>query len=775
MVKKKDSRWIQKATASIKKRKTAGKCTPITKPGCTGRAKALALTFKKIARNRKKEDGGFLMDEFNNLPEYGNGDYLPQRIPSLGLDTSMDTTSLADTTGVQAKNELLSKNAGAGLSAVPWASIGNTAADLASPFFTPDEINSKDYEVDINEGAAAGKGALKGAGTGAAIGSVIPGIGTAVGAGVGALVGGVGSFFGAKKKENVMSEEMEEKFTTDVANKNRGNRLTSLQPQPSYMPVAAKGGFISYKGQSHDGDRGGIPVDQQGNPTFITNSEPVALTEDGEVTWFSPDEGAYVFSDKLGFAKPAQKLVDKYKLDEKNIDDPYMQTAVDKQFENLKVSQENKRMQSKKRKTVPIKQDGGDLIKLQYGTDEEGIPGIRNINSNYIPQYTDSLQGTNAPTGQISSYMPSLMGYDPQNLTAANYTDLNPSLSRFGKQYLETPSGAEGRRSYSDWQDEVSYNKGAGYTAVDYDTGQRMNLADNIDQSGRSPLLRGATDAMPGRIHESIAPARIEGARGGQVKDIYSMAIDSSGKLNPLYDNAEPSTALHKMQNPADYTVAMSNTPGEEGNYNPMLSPLGHGLSAIGSIADYYAMKKAKPEELSLPRVGAERVSYARQRLANRQRANEARALGTRTARNMGLSGATAAANIGATGLNVNQQLGQQNILSYENEANKNAMLRQQAGMTNAQIAMQEGLYNNRLQNAYRAQMAQMNPFGQLARTGAGYFKDNAAYQRGWDTLQMLSPNAEISQEPGTNWLDKVLGETRSVNFRGEPLKYTTK
>ena len=45
--------WIQKATASIKRRGTKGKCTPITKPGCTGRAKALALTFKKIGRDRK--------------------------------------------------------------------------------------------------------------------------------------------------------------------------------------------------------------------------------------------------------------------------------------------------------------------------------------------------------------------------------------------------------------------------------------------------------------------------------------------------------------------------------------------------------------------------------------------------------------------------------------------------------------------------------------------------------------------------------------------------
>ena len=48
-----NGKWIQKATASIKKRGTEGKCTPITKPGCTGKAKALAKTFKKIAARRK--------------------------------------------------------------------------------------------------------------------------------------------------------------------------------------------------------------------------------------------------------------------------------------------------------------------------------------------------------------------------------------------------------------------------------------------------------------------------------------------------------------------------------------------------------------------------------------------------------------------------------------------------------------------------------------------------------------------------------------------------
>ena len=45
--------WIQDVNKSVKSRGTKGKCTPITKKGCTGRAKALAKTFKKMAKKRK--------------------------------------------------------------------------------------------------------------------------------------------------------------------------------------------------------------------------------------------------------------------------------------------------------------------------------------------------------------------------------------------------------------------------------------------------------------------------------------------------------------------------------------------------------------------------------------------------------------------------------------------------------------------------------------------------------------------------------------------------
>tara|TARA_Y100000310_G_scaffold185382_1_gene185471 strand:+ start:210 stop:497 length:288 start_codon:yes stop_codon:yes gene_type:complete len=49
-----NGKWIQKVNKSIEERGTEGKCTPITKKGCTGKAKVLAKTFKRIAAKNKK-------------------------------------------------------------------------------------------------------------------------------------------------------------------------------------------------------------------------------------------------------------------------------------------------------------------------------------------------------------------------------------------------------------------------------------------------------------------------------------------------------------------------------------------------------------------------------------------------------------------------------------------------------------------------------------------------------------------------------------------------
>ena len=48
---KKSKNWIQKAVNP----KHEGYCTPMTKKTCTGRRKALAMTFKRMARAKKND------------------------------------------------------------------------------------------------------------------------------------------------------------------------------------------------------------------------------------------------------------------------------------------------------------------------------------------------------------------------------------------------------------------------------------------------------------------------------------------------------------------------------------------------------------------------------------------------------------------------------------------------------------------------------------------------------------------------------------------------
>lgn len=51
-----NGKWIQKAINP----KHKGYCTPMTKATCTPKRKALAMTLKKMAKSRKKEEGGYV-------------------------------------------------------------------------------------------------------------------------------------------------------------------------------------------------------------------------------------------------------------------------------------------------------------------------------------------------------------------------------------------------------------------------------------------------------------------------------------------------------------------------------------------------------------------------------------------------------------------------------------------------------------------------------------------------------------------------------------------
>ena len=145
---------------------------------------------------------------------------------------------------------------------------------------------------------------------------VATGAGASVGAGM--MAGGVTGMIGDRQ-----SRSMEKEQEKDVERMRQFSNLQSgFQDETiPYAPSFAYGGVMDYNvGQTHEGPDGGIPVDSSGVPSAVSQREPVALTEEGEISWKTPDGEVYIFSDRLkapkskkSFAEEAKKITNKYK------------------------------------------------------------------------------------------------------------------------------------------------------------------------------------------------------------------------------------------------------------------------------------------------------------------------------------------------------------------------------------------------------------------------------------------------------------------------------
>jgi len=184
--------------------------------------------------------------------------------------------------------------------------------------FTPDEVL---YIKELGWG-----GTLSGAGTGAAagasVGSIFGPIGTGVGGAFGAVVGGIAGHFKEEATEKTLAKK-KEMVMNQVADQNFWNSQDGVQGGVWHQRMFADGGQMpgmmpdmvqEYKGQTHQGPNGGIPVDKKGNPSVTGDRGPIAKVENGEVSW-----NGYVFSNRLKsannktFADEAKVILNKYK------------------------------------------------------------------------------------------------------------------------------------------------------------------------------------------------------------------------------------------------------------------------------------------------------------------------------------------------------------------------------------------------------------------------------------------------------------------------------
>lgn len=165
----------------------------------------------------------------------------------------------------------------------------------------------------------------------------------------------------------------------------------------------ANGGLLQYDGQSHQGPNGGIPVDAQGNSSAQSGNKPVALTENKEVAWNSPNEGSYIFSENLGFSKEAQRIMKRYeKRLGKDFDkeDPISLNTMNKQLGDLKNQQEEVRQQegleNKDMKVVPDYKKLGNKNTPVY-TKGGGLPKYGGLYP--TPNGTNTIYGKNSGYG----------------------------------------------------------------------------------------------------------------------------------------------------------------------------------------------------------------------------------------------------------------------------------------------------------------------------------------------------------------------------------------
>lgn len=921
-------------------KKRTGKTTEEALHSKNAHVRAMAR-FAKAARKWKHEDGGLLPVLLNG----GYGD--PTSMANLGY-------SFAQINNLPQKNLLPSglaptNNPGGGggsslsmglnpigielsaLTAVGGALGGNMAMERAELY---ENATERMRPVDVNKATQ--------------------------GAGLQAFLQNPLSFgIGGRKKARIEAREFNENMEKERFNRDVKSRFSTLSEAPTYAPVARQGGFIAYKGETHDGPSGGILVDKMGNPTSLSNNEATALVEGGgknkkgEVARYEPGTGStYIYSDSLGFAGPATHLLNKYKLDKPNSllykqykNDVLLNTAVDKQFDNLTAASEfAKETNTSFKDTMNILPQAGKGGYLSASKAKEmlrdGMAHGKKLTARQKRYFGWVAGGKKEEGGLLESFSPSLVNDNPNKRTvllprenleydknlkinqgwtqplkkAKNLDELynteigtwqgNPlSLKQFSEmpEYatsyynpnyaiefnknrlglpntfqdinMSAPRRNEGYTPSSNYKPDnlVAYYGGGGYVrkrkkapppflpevsapigayqwggkTEDYVTRDNPLLDYyNQDKAKRSvyPGMLGSINPDPFVTKETLKrvedwkkaranykpttpfediskdfnmywgePAPVLFNRtDAQYKNKSSKKEDwiytgsptlpgpkrsstSVGKAKPTPIAREkpltrPNISFLKapVLNPREQQLSTSwgnpllalrdslNRPESDLADNPWLNPAGHLLSGTGALADYAALRGAKPTPLSLQRVGAERISLAKQRIANQRNADTAMAMNATMAR-------SASPNAGAymsrtTGANtgVNRLLGQQNAELLEREENANAQMQMQANMVNAELAAQEGLFNTQRLDAYNMLKARINPWGGLARNAASYFADNAAYGLGYDTLRMANPNAELYYEPDAGIIKRTLGRPR-IRFKDIEPKVASK
>lgn len=488
---------------------------------------------------------------------------------------------------------------------------------------------------------------------------------------------------------------------TATGNPQRYGQLLANPP----MTKKAEGGIINYSGQTHEGPDNGIPVDAQGNPAIVSKNKPIALTENKEVTWLTPEGDSYVFSDKLGYSQKANKLIGKYKkrLGSK-LDgvDELSWKGLNNDLSKLSEQQETERETRVNKLTSKIdkyKKEMGSYINLV----EHELGGYMNLIEHE----------TGGPVGYLDN--PMMQMEDGSYLDIVDHTD---NLEQLGS---------------GNWIQKAINPAHKGYCTPmtkSTCTPHRKALAMRFKHGDLSKHAMGGP--MQGFLEYSGTDPNVISQ---YLPDVFK-PDDITIPYTKGYNAEQIPIEDFQLETIPDRNISPIQLP-KENKLTPFtgnVSPLG----ALGSVAGnalLLSSAKNKSRNINLPRVNAEQISLEQQRANAKENYLSARANLMQNLKNAGLSPTqyTQAVLGGTRDLNTlaNQTIGQ----SLESEANTNVGLRGQASQQNAQIAMQEATANMQAQqeNDYMKQQylanilqAPLNYLGERQRATQMYDTANA-------------------------------------------------
>lgn len=487
----------------------------------------------------------------------------------------------------------------------------------------------------------------------------------------------------------------------------------------------AFGGTINYKGQTHDGPNGGVPVDNMGNPN---SNNPSALVEKDEVGYNTPDGGTYIFSNKLmyggnvSYAKEARKLQSKYGG--------------------------NKRFRDNK----PLDQ----ITKFGYENDMKNLIQSQEAHKTILANSPEEIGGV--PTASEGIYIkPSKRGtftawakrhnmgvQEAARHVMTNKEDYSSSITK----------KANFARNASGWSREL----GGNLNNIEFGLGGDLN---NIEF----------------KCGGSLPKYVIGGKFQPQIEDeSYKLGTFQNESLDPGSENIYGNLFNNKTQafesptmsptisnigntNKIDYATATGSaeiTPGQSNKtytpYSGMSAFSAFAPAAVSSLSNLYLanqVDKWQPRKLNLTRMQPQQINLENERAAMREQGSISRAMTRRGLMSSGASQGQLMANMGASDVAVQRALNEQLGQSYKQEGMYNVGARERADQLNAEQQLQEQAYNSQLDASKQAQKQQymMNAITPLI----GAAKDYYTSQQDAMKLQMQNPNEGLYVEKSRN------------------------